>query len=101
MAGTRRFEIAGAVIPIEIVITGLDPVIHLLRKNLLRRLMDARSSQIKSGHDECVARGALRKRFAQTPASSFKQPHCVPTQLRDPAARCARVLRELFAPKEG
>jgi hypothetical protein len=39
------------VIPIEIVITGLDPVIHLLRKNFLRRLMDAR---IKSGHDGCV-----------------------------------------------
>jgi hypothetical protein len=39
-----------AVIPIEIVITGLDPVIHLLRKSLLRRLIDAR---IKSGHDEC------------------------------------------------
>jgi hypothetical protein len=37
--------------PIEIVITGLAPVIHLLRKNLLRRLMDAR---IKSGHDEGV-----------------------------------------------
>jgi hypothetical protein len=36
---------------IEIVITGLDPVIHLLRKNFLRRLMDAR---IKSGHDGCV-----------------------------------------------
>jgi hypothetical protein len=41
----------GTVIPIEIVITGLDPVIHLLRKNFLRRLMDAR---IKSGHDGCV-----------------------------------------------
>src|SRR6266849_10982021 len=40
-----------AVIPIEIVITGLDPVIHLPRKNLLRRWMDAR---IKSGHDERV-----------------------------------------------
>jgi hypothetical protein len=39
------------VIPIEIVITGPDPVIHLLRKKLLRRLMDAR---IKSGHDERV-----------------------------------------------
>jgi len=26
-----------------------DPAIHLLRKNLLRRLMDAR---IKSGHDK-------------------------------------------------
>ena len=46
--------------PIEIVITGLDPVIHLLRKNLLRRLMDAR---IKSGHDEgegMTARGVAR-----------------------------------------
>jgi hypothetical protein len=37
--------------PIEIVVTGLDPVIHLLRRNFLRRLMDAR---IKSGHDGCV-----------------------------------------------
>jgi hypothetical protein len=35
----------------EIVITGLDPVIHLLRKKLPRRLMDAR---IKSGHDGCA-----------------------------------------------
>jgi hypothetical protein len=42
------------VIPIQIVITGLDPVIHLLReKSLLRRLMDAR---IKSGHDKCFLR---------------------------------------------
>jgi hypothetical protein len=46
------------VIPIEIVVTGQkrvfaldDPVIHLLRKKLSRRLMDAR---IKSGHDERV-----------------------------------------------
>src|SRR3984893_10718782 len=33
------------------VVTGLDPVIHLPRRNFLRRLMDAR---IKSGHDGCV-----------------------------------------------
>jgi hypothetical protein len=39
------------VMPIEIVVTGLDPVIDLLRKKLSRRLMDAR---IKSGHDGCV-----------------------------------------------
>jgi len=32
-----------------IVITGLAPVIHLLRNNFSRRLMDAR---IKSGHDD-------------------------------------------------
>jgi hypothetical protein len=36
---------------IEIVITGLAPVIHLSSKNSLRRWMDAR---IKSGHDGCV-----------------------------------------------
>jgi hypothetical protein len=42
-----------AVIPIEIVIAGLDPVIHPLRRKLLRRGMDAR---IKSGHDERVWR---------------------------------------------
>jgi hypothetical protein len=36
------------------VITGLDPVIRLLReKSLLRRLMDPR---IKSGHDKCILR---------------------------------------------
>jgi len=35
----------------EIVITGLDPVIHLLRNSFLRRWMDAR---IKSGHDGCI-----------------------------------------------
>jgi hypothetical protein len=54
------------VIPIEIVITGPDPVIHLFRKRLLRRLMDAR---IKSGHDERVWRSERRKRFAQIPTS--------------------------------
>jgi hypothetical protein len=39
---------------LEIVITGLDPVILFFEKSSLRRLMDAR---IKSGHDErvCVA----------------------------------------------
>jgi hypothetical protein len=64
------------VIPIETVITGSssakrvfaldDPVIHLLRKDLLRRLMDAR---IKSGHDERVWRSERRERFAQVPTS--------------------------------
>jgi hypothetical protein len=48
-------------IPITIVITGLDPVIHLLRKSLLRRLMDAR---IKSGHDERFSRSEVKARFA-------------------------------------
>jgi hypothetical protein len=48
-------------IPITIVITGLDPVIHLLRKSLLRRLMDAR---IKSGHDGCVWWNEVKARFA-------------------------------------
>ena len=56
---TRNLEIPGLRLTahpgmtesIEMVITGLDPVIHLLRKNFLRRLMDAR---IKSGHDGCV-----------------------------------------------
>jgi hypothetical protein len=65
MAGTPRFEVM-TVIPIEIVITGPDPVIHLLRKKLLRRLMDAR---IKSGHDERVWRSERRERFAQIPTS--------------------------------
>jgi hypothetical protein len=66
MEGTRRFEVM-TVIPIEIVITGpLTPVIHLLRKKLLRRLMDAR---IKSGHDERVWRSERRERFAQIPTS--------------------------------
>jgi hypothetical protein len=32
------------------VIAGLDPAIHLLRKMILRRMMDAR---VKPGHDEC------------------------------------------------
>jgi hypothetical protein len=51
--------------PIEIVITGLDPVIHLLRKNLLRKLMDAR---IKSGHDEGegVSRGMTARGVARS-----------------------------------
>ena len=42
----------GAFIPIDIVITGLDPVIHLFERTLTK-MMDAR---IKSGHDECVWR---------------------------------------------
>jgi hypothetical protein len=57
------------VIPMEIVVTGPDPVIHLLlllRKKLLRRSMDAR---IKSGHDERVWRSERRQRFAQIPTS--------------------------------
>jgi hypothetical protein len=46
-----------ALIPIQLsnslahlVIAGLDPAIHLLRKMFLRRSMDAR---VKPGHDEC------------------------------------------------
>jgi hypothetical protein len=77
-------------IPITLVLTGLDPVIHLLRKSLLRRLMDAR---IKSGHDERVfeerGQGALR---TQTPDSIFKQQKQFQIRLRDLAARCARGL---------
>jgi hypothetical protein len=40
------------VILIEIVITGLDPVIHLLRKGVLRRFMDCR---VKPGNDSLRA----------------------------------------------
>jgi hypothetical protein len=32
-ANLRRGALAKTVIPIEIVLTGLDPVIHLLRRN--------------------------------------------------------------------
>ena len=58
----------------KIVITGLDPVIHLLRKTLLRRWMDAR---IKSGHDRRVLwskekKGALRTQH--TPLQFFRRP---------------------------
>jgi hypothetical protein len=56
------------VVPIVIVITGLDPVIHLLRRKFLRRLMDAR---IKSGHDERVSRDEVEDRIT----SIFKQRH--------------------------
>jgi hypothetical protein len=65
----RRAGRDAAFTPIEIVVTGLDPVIHLLRKNLLRRWMDAR---IKSGHDECVLwrDGAL---LTLIPDSIFKE----------------------------
>jgi len=59
--GASRRSI-NAFTPIEIVITGLDPVIHLLRKSFLRR-MDAR---IKSGHDECVSRDEVEDRFKHT-----------------------------------
>jgi hypothetical protein len=58
--------IAMTVIPIEIVITGLDPVIHPLRRKLLRRGMDAR---IKSGRDERVWRNEGSDRFVRTPTS--------------------------------
>jgi hypothetical protein len=36
---------------LEIVVAGLDPAIHLLRKNFLQRWMDAR---VKPGHDGWV-----------------------------------------------
>jgi hypothetical protein len=49
----------------EIVITGLDPVIHPLRKSLLRRLMDAR---IKSGHDKETPRREAPEFCQQHPA---------------------------------
>ncbi|HTE93356.1 MAG TPA: hypothetical protein VK678_07590, partial [Bradyrhizobium sp.] len=60
-AGTRWHR-PGMTESIEIVITGLDPVIHLLRKNLLRRWMDAR---IKSGHDERVLSSTLLSQDAE------------------------------------
>jgi len=60
--------------PIEIVVTGLDPVIHLLRKKLSRRLMDAR---IKSGHDGCVLRGEVDVRFTHIRFKLLKQPTTV------------------------
>jgi len=47
----------------DALITGLDPVIHLLRKNLLRRWMDAR---IKSGHDERVLSSTPLSRDAES-----------------------------------
>src|SRR6266852_6278628 len=61
------------------VIAGLDPAIHLLRKMILRRLMDAR---VKPGHDEC------RHLEFQTRVS-------------DLAAQCARGVDESSAPLEG
>src|ERR1700730_16020745 len=42
----------------EIVVTGLDPVIHLLRKKISQRWMDAR---IKSGHDQRVFAAHVKK----------------------------------------
>jgi hypothetical protein len=87
--------LAMTVIPIEIVITGLDPAIHLLRNNFLRRWMDAR---IKSGHDECVLWGEVKGHIT----SIFKTAsNGVQTRLRDLAARCARGLHLSFAPLEG
>jgi hypothetical protein len=91
--GASRRSI-NAFTPIEIVITGLDPVIHLLRKNFLRRWMDAR---IKSGHDECVSRDEVEDRFKHT-SFTFQTAKTIQTRVRDPAARCARVVHEAFAP---
>jgi hypothetical protein len=72
LEGWQRGRVAApqrAIIPIEIVITGLDdPVIILF---FLRRLMDAR---IKSGHDECVLRGEVEVRFTHT-NFNFQQPN--------------------------
>jgi hypothetical protein len=89
--------VAMTFIPIEIVITGLDPVNHLLRRNFLRRLMDAR---IKSGHDECVSRGEVEDRFTRT-NFNFQQPKRFQTCLRDPATRSARAVDKSSAPIEG
>jgi len=85
----RRAGRDAAFTPIEIVITGLDPVIHL-RKNLLRRLMDAR---IKSGHDGCVSWGEANERFAHTTTSQFsnsknKSKHASATPPRDAPESC-------------
>jgi hypothetical protein len=97
-----------AVIPIEIVIAGLDPVIHPLRRKLLRRGMDAR---IKSGHDERVWRNWQLLRadsdfisatalFADTTSRSRDAPESLhlsfaPEKWRAwgmPGARCTRSL---------
>jgi hypothetical protein len=48
--GRTRWLLAMTFLPIEIVVTALDPAIHLLRKGLVRRLMDARikSDQVRA-----------------------------------------------------
>jgi hypothetical protein len=65
-----RWHRPGMTESIEIVITGLDPVIHLLRKNFLRSLMDAR---IKSGHDGYVFWCEVKERSARTSTSQFSR----------------------------
>jgi len=70
------------VLPIEIIITGLDPVIHLLRKKLLRRLMDAR---IKSGHDGSTFSNSQNNfKHDFTPRGAMRPSRCI-----------------YFSPKEG
>jgi hypothetical protein len=59
LARRFNFQTAKLQADFEIVITGLDPVIHLLRRNASRRLMDAR---IKTGHDKSHSRDANRAR---------------------------------------
>jgi hypothetical protein len=51
--------------------------------------MDAR---IKSGHDGCALRRDRSPAFRTDPKFIFKQPLRLQTQLRDLAARFARVL---------
>jgi hypothetical protein len=92
--GASRRSI-NAFTPIEIVITGLDPVIHLLRKNFLRRWMDAR---IKSGHDECVSRDEVEDRFKHT-NFTFQTAKTIQTRVRALAAQCAQGVDETFRPK--
>jgi hypothetical protein len=55
------------------VIAGLDPAIHLLRKTLLRKLMDAR---IKSGHDECVCVNIWTPDTTPRSRSAFSREFC-------------------------
>jgi len=82
---------------------GLVPAIHVFAapQKVRRGCPDqvrASSPGIKSGHDERVSRGELRERFAHT-NFNFKQPHCFSTQLRNPAAQCARAVHQPFASK--
>jgi hypothetical protein len=79
--------------PIEIVITGLDPVVHLLRGNLLRRMMDAR---IKSGHDERFS----RRQLSLIPIQFSNSQMVLHTHSRSRGARRPRLGSNFAPPKK-
>jgi hypothetical protein len=90
MTARFNFQTATMRTVFKIVITGLDPVIHLLRKNFLRRWMDARIPSTPR------LRRALGARPPKLDSEGGKSGH----DKLIPAARCVRVMPLNFRPSE-